>query len=106
MFELILMCQHLADWIGVASLERHQCGVDDTLVFTGKFLADYSFQLLHIEAENFRDKTEDENILALVLGCAPECLNGQSGNRNAHVNETFVVEIRFDIIRIVKEDPA
>ena len=53
-----------------------------------------------------RDQTEDENVFALVLGRAAERFDGQPGDRNADVNETFVVGVRLDVIGIVKEDAA
>jgi hypothetical protein len=56
--------------------------------------------------ENFRDQAEDENVFALVLGRAAERFNGQAGDRHADVNETFVVEVRLDVVRIVKQDAA
>ena len=54
----------------------------------------------------FADQAEDENVFALVLGRAAERFDGQAGDRHADVNETFVVEIRLDVIRIVKQDAA
>jgi len=69
-FKSILMCQHLTDRIGIASLERHQRRVDDAFVFAGKFFANYLFQLLHIETENLRNETKNENIFAFILGGA------------------------------------
>ena len=54
----------------------------------------------------FADQAEDENVFALVLGRAAERFDGQAGDRNADVDETFVVEIRLDVVRIVKQDAA
>ena len=55
-------------------------------------------QFLDIEIENFRDQTEHENVFALVLGRAAERFNGQSSDRHADVNETFIVEVRLDVV--------
>ena len=100
------MGQNFADRISVPCLERHQGGVDDAFVFPGEFLGDDSFQLLDIEAENFRDQSEDENIFALVLGGAAKRFNRQSGDGHADVHETFVIEVRLDVVWIVKKDAA
>ena len=106
MLELVVLRQDIADWIGVAGLERHQRGVDDALVFAGEFFADQCLQLLDIEIENLRDQPEDENVFALVLRGAAERFDGQAGDRHADVNETFVVEVWLDVIGIVKQDAA
>src|SRR5205814_9653553 len=74
--------------------------------FAGEFFPNQGLQLLDVEVENFRDQAEDENIFALVLGGAAERFDGESGDRDADVYETFVVEIRLDVIGIVKENAA
>ena len=104
--ELILVRQDVADGIAVAGLKRHERGVDDALVFAAEFFRDEGLQFLDIEMENFRDQTEDENVFAFVLRRSAERFDGQSGDRHADVNETFVVEVRLDVIRIVKQDAA
>ena len=104
--ELILVGENFADGIGIAGGERHDGGVDDALVFAAEFFLDQRVELFDIETENFRDQSEDENVFALVLGRAAERFDGQAGDGNADVNETFVVEIRLDVIGIVKEDAA
>ena len=104
--KLILLRQDIADRIGVAGLKRHERGVDDALVFAGEFFLDQRLQLLDIEMENFRDQAEDENVFALVLRRSAERFDGQSGDRHADVNETFVVEVRLDVVGIVKQDAA
>ena len=100
------MGQDLADRIRVTSLERHQRRVDDALVFAGEFFADQFFELLDIEAENFRDETEDEDVFAFVFGGAAERFDRQSGNGHADINETFVVEVWLNVVRIVKQHAA
>ncbi len=100
------MRKNLADRVAVTGLECHERGVDDALVLARKFFGDDSPHLLDIEMENFADEAEDENVLALVLGGAAERFDGEASDRNADVNETFVVEIRLDVIRIVKQDAA
>ena len=104
--KLILLRQNVADRVGVAGRERHERGVDDALVFAGEFFLDQRRQLLDIEMKNLRDQAEDENVFALVLGRAAERFDGQAGDRHADVNETFVVEVRLDVVGIVKQDAA
>ena len=100
------MRKHFADRICVAGLERHQRGVDDALVFTGEFLRDQFFQFVGVEIENFRDQSEHENVFALVLRGAAERFDRKASNGDADVDETFVVEVRLDVVGIVKKDPA
>ena len=104
--KLVLVRENFSDRVGVAGLERHERGVDDALVFAGEFFADDLFQLLDIEMKNFRDQAEDENVFALVLRRAAQRLDRQAGDRHADVNEAFVVEIRLDVIGIIKQDAA
>jgi hypothetical protein len=66
--------------------------------FPANFSPDDSFQFLDIEIKNLRDQTEHENVFALVLGRAAERFNGQSSDRHADVNETFIVEVRLDVV--------
>ena len=98
--------QDVADRIRVTGLERHQCRVDHAFVFPSEFLGDNSFQLLNIEIKNFSDEAEDENIFAFVLGRAAERFHGKTGDRHADVKETFIVEVRLDVVRVVKQDAA
>src|SRR6202043_3575967 len=63
-------------------------------------------KLLNIEIKNFRDQTEHENVFALVLGGPAECFNRQTRDRDADIHETFVVEVRLNIVGIVKQDAA
>ncbi len=56
--------------------------------------------------ENFRDQAEDENVFALVLGRAAQRLDRQASDRHADVDETLVVEVRLDVIGVVKQDAA
>src|SRR5205814_6471539 len=79
---------------------------DDALVFAGKFFANQFFQLVGVEVENFRDQPEDENVFALVFSRSAERFDGETGDRHADVNETFVVEVRLDVVRIVKQHAA
>ena len=104
--KLVLLRENFSDRVGVSGLERHQRGVDDALVFAGEFFADDLFHLLDIEVKNFRDQAEDEDVFALVLGGAAQRLDRQAGDRHADVNEAFVVEIRLDVIGIIKQDAA
>ncbi len=97
------MREHFADRISVAGLERHQRGIDDALVFAREFFRDQLFQLLGIEIENFRDQSEHENVFAFVFSGAAERFDGEAGDRHADINETFVVEVRLDVVRIVKQ---
>ena len=87
-------------------MKRHDRGVGDALVFAGEFFFDQRRQLLDIEMKNLRDQAEDENVFALVLRRPAQRLDRQSGDRHADVNETFVVEVRLDVVGIVKEDAA
>ena len=87
-------------------MERHQCCVYDALVFATELFGDQSFQLFDVEIENFCDQAKDENVFALVLGGAAERFDGQTSDRHADINETFVVQVRLDVVRIVKQDPA
>src|SRR5207237_1796331 len=103
-FKLILMRQELDDGVSVAGRKRHNGGVDDALIFTGKLFFDQRRQLLDIKMKNLRDQAEDENIFALVFGRAAECFDCQSGNGYADINKTFVVEVGLDVVRIVKQD--
>ena len=64
----------------------------------------FSFSV--VEMENFRDQAEDENVFALVLGRAAERFDGQTSDGHADVNETFIVQVRLDVVRIVKQDAA
>ncbi len=102
----ILFRQDVADRVSVAGLERHDRGVDDALVFAGEFFRDQRLQLVDVEIENLRDQAEDENVFALVLRRPAERFDRQAGDRHADVNETFVVEVRLDVVRIVKQDAA
>ena len=43
--------------------------------------------------------------LPLSLG-ATERFDGESGDRNADIDETFIVEVRLDVVRIVKQHAA
>ena len=102
----ILLRQDVADRVAVASLEGHQRGVDDALVFAREFFRDERFQFVDIEIEYLRDQTEDENVFAFVLRRPAQRFDGQSGDRHTDVNETFVVEVRLDVVRIVKQNAA
>jgi hypothetical protein len=104
--KFILLGQDVADGIGVAGGEGHDGGVNDALVFAGKFFFDQGRELLDIEMKDFRDQTEDENVFALVFRRSPERFDGQACDRDADVNKTFVVEVRLDVVGIVKEDAA
>src|SRR6202011_4347891 len=106
MLKLIPFRQHVADGIGVASRKRHDGGVDDALVFAGELFFDQLRQFLDIETKNFRDQTENENIFTLVLGGSAQRFHRQAGDRHADVNETLVVEVRLNVVRIVKQDTA
>ena len=106
LLKLILIGEHFADRIGVAGGERHDGGVDDALVFAGELFLDQRREFFDVEMENFRDQAEHENVFALVLGRAAERFNGQAGDGDADVNETFVIEVRLDVVGIVKEDAA
>ncbi len=98
--------EDIADRISVTGLKRHQCGVDDTFIFAREFFGNDSFQLLGIETENFRDQSENENVFAFVLSSAAERFHRQSGDGHADIHEAFVVEVRLDVVGIVKEDSA
>ena len=65
-----------------------------------------TFQFVGVEVENFRDQAENENVFAFVLSGAAERFHGQTGNGHADVKETFIIEIRLDVVRIVKQDAA
>jgi hypothetical protein len=56
--------------------------------------------------EDLRDETEHEHVLALVLRGAAERFDREAGDRHAEINEALVVEIRLDVVAIVKEDAA
>src|SRR5438105_6252937 len=105
-FKLVLMRQDLADRVSVTGGKRHDGGVDDALVFAGKFFFDQRRQLLNVETKNFRDQTENENVFALVLGGPTERFHSQAGDGHADINETFVVEVRLNVVRIVKQHAA
>src|SRR5882724_565596 len=106
LLELVKLRENIADGITVAGLERHQGGVDDALVFAGELFANQRLQLLDVEVENFRDQAEDENVFALVLGGAAERFDGEAGDGDADVDETFVVKVGLNVIGIVKENAA
>ena len=106
MLESIVFRQDIADRIRIARLECHQCRVHHALVFAGEFFADQSFQFVSVEIENLRDQSENENVFAFVLGRPAERLNREAGNRHADINETFIVQVWLDVIRIVKQDAA
>src|SRR4029079_2748408 len=59
-----------------------------------------------IETKNLRDQAEDENVFAFVLRRSAERFDGEPGDRHADVNETFVIKVWLDVIRVVKEDAA
>src|SRR5205823_4279890 len=71
-----------------------------------EFFADQSFQLICVEIENLRDQSEHENVFALVLRGAAQRFDRKAGDGNTDVDETFVVKVRLDVVRIVKQDPA
>ena len=96
------MGQDLADGVSVAGRKSHDGRVDDALIFAGKLFFDQRCQLLDVETKNFRNQTEDENVFASVLGRAAERFHRQPCDRNADIHETFVVEVRLDVVRIVK----
>ena len=102
----VVLCQNIADWIRVAGLERHQSGVHDALVFAAEFFADQFFQLLNVEIENLRDQPENKNVFAFVLCGAAQRFDGQTGDRHADINESLIVEVRLDVVGIVKQDAA
>ncbi len=104
--KLVMFCQNIADWISVAGLEGHERGVHDALVFAAEFFADQCFQLFDVEIENLRDQPENENVFAFVLGGAAERFDGQTCDGNADINETFIVEVRLDVVGIVKQHAA
>ena len=54
----------------------------------------------------FAIRPEHENVFALVLGGAAERFDGQTGDGHADINETLVVEVRLDVVGIVKQDAA
>src|SRR5262245_66240430 len=101
-----MLRQNVADWICVTGLESHQRRVHNALIFATEFFADQSFQLIDVEIENLRDQPENENVLAFVLGRAAQRFDGQTSDGDADVHETFVVQIRLDVIGIVKQDAA
>src|SRR5437762_3331591 len=105
-FKLVLMRQDLADGVSVTGGKRHDGGVDDALIFAGKLFFDQRRQLLDVETKNFCDQTEHKNVFTLVLGRSAQRFHRQAGDRHADVNETFVVEVGLDIVRIVKQHAA
>src|SRR6266550_3974800 len=88
----------MTDDHGVTGLKCHQRRVDDALVLAAEFLGNQPFQLVSVEIENFRDQTEDENIFAFVFGGAAERFDRQTCDRHADVNETFIVEVRLNVV--------
>ena len=106
MLETVVLCQNIADRIGVAGLESHQRRVHDALVFAGEFFADQSFQLISVEIENLRDQPENEDVFAFVLRGAAKRLDGQTCDWHADVNEPLVIEIWLNVVRIVEQHAA
>src|SRR5437899_10382045 len=94
--------QYLADRISVTGLERHQRGVDNALVFAGKFFADQPFQFVDVEIENFRDETQDKNVFAFVLRRTAERFDCETSDRPSDLNEWFVVEVRVNFVWILE----
>src|SRR5207244_3325356 len=104
--KFILLRQDVADGVSVTGGKRHDGGVGDAGVFAGKFFFDQRRELLDIEMKNFRDQTEDENVFAFVLRRSAKSFDGQSCDWHADVNKTFIVEVRLDVVGIVKEHAA
>src|SRR5262249_22051697 len=75
-------------------------------VFAAKLIGNDPSQLVGIELENFCDEPQHENVFAFVLGGAAESFDGQTGDRDADVNVPFVVQVRLDVVGIVKQDAA
>src|SRR4030095_15918142 len=98
--------EDISNRVPIAGLKGHQSRVHDALVLSTEFFGDQSFQLVGVEIENFRDQAEDENVFAFVLGRAAERFNGQSSDRHGDVNEPCVIEVRFDVVRIVQQYAA
>ena len=54
----------------------------------------------------FAIRPSDENVFAFVLRSAAQRLDRQTCDGNSDINETFVVEVRFDVVGIVKQHAA
>src|SRR3984893_10526335 len=104
--KLIMLLQHVADRKRVAGGKGHDGGVNDAFVFAGELFFDQRRQFLDVETKNFRDQTENKNVFAFVLGCSAKRFNRQTCDRDADIHKTFVVEVRLDVVRIVKQHAA
>ena len=104
--EAVKSRKDVADGIGIAGLECHERGVGDISGFSAKSLGDQLLELLDVEVKDLRDQPEDENVLAFVLRRSAKRFDGQPGDRNADVNEPFLVRIRLDVVGIVEQDAA
>ena len=71
--------------------------------FAAETFSDQALQLLGIEMKDGRNKTQNKNILPLVFGGPSKRLNGQARYGNAHINISFIIQIRLDLIGIIQK---